>query len=375
MGKDCGSRLNDSLNQEREIRIRPMRAEENGTIRGIMKRSFPIVQRWFFSFTPNVLVAELNGQLEGAIVLKLLPFPGGRRGGLLYWAFTSPDVRGFGIGQKLIEAGIRFLEDQGCDEILGCIEGNNTSSSKLLSTRGFQVLSPGQQLRRYGHRILLLWIRMFHYIDIGHFVWARPGPIKQDSAALQWFGNLTLNAVLLVVALWRVTGSGNFNLMTFIAVPIVLGVFFGGREVAMRITAKRLGFPVRYRAWESAFPLSVFLAFAFAWWFPIPGSVYPTIANWRYRDQISKLGPIALAGGLTVLTLSWGLWLLPQFVNLPQAITAWVWLAGLIGVVLVFFDVAMPFFPFVSFNGRRIWDWNRTVWFVLATATLLRLIV
>ena len=81
MRKDYGSHLNDSLNQEREIRVRPMRAEEKGTVRGIMKRSFPIVQRWFFSFTPNVLVAELNGQLEGAIVLKLLPFSGGRRGG------------------------------------------------------------------------------------------------------------------------------------------------------------------------------------------------------------------------------------------------------------------------------------------------------
>lgn len=375
MGKDCGSNLNDSLNQEREIRIRPMRAEERGRVRVIMKRSFPLVQRWFFSFTPNVLVAEQNGKVEGAIVLKLLPLPRGRRGGLLYWAFTSPEVRGFGIGQRLIEAGIRFLEDQGCDEILGCIEGNNTSSSKLLSTRGFQILSPGQQLRRYRHRILFLWIRIFHYIDIGHFVWARPASVQPDRAALQWLGNLALNAVLLVVALWRATGSGNFNLMTFIAVPLVLGIFFGGREVAMRITANRLGFPVRYRTWESAFPLCIFLTFAFAWWFPIPGSVYPTTADWRYRNQISKLGRIALAGGLTVLTLSWGLWLLPQFVNLPPAIAEWIWLAGLIGVSLAIFDVALPFFPFVSYNGRRIWDWNRTVWVVLATATLLRLIV
>lgn len=375
MEKDCGSPLNESLNQEREIRIRPMRTEERGTVRGIMKRSFPIVQRWFFSFTPNVLVAELNGQIEGAIVLKLMPFPGGRRGGLLYWAFTSPDVRGIGIGQKLIEAGLRFLEGEGCDEILGCIEGNNTSSIKLLSTRGFQVLSPGQQLQRYGHRILLLWIRMFHCIDIGHFVWARPGPIGPDRPALQWFGNLVANALLLAVALWRANGSENFNLATFIAVPLLLGIFLGGREVAMRITANRLGFPVRYRAWESAFPLGVFLAFAFAWWFPIPGSVYPTTANWRYRDHIAELGAISSAGGLTVLTLSWGLWLLPQFVNLPLAIAAWAWLAGLIGVVLALFDIAMPFFPFVSFNGRRIWDWNRTVWVVLATATLSRLIV
>ncbi len=375
MGKDRGACFSDSMMQERETRIRPMHAEEKRTVRGIMKRSFPLVQRWFFSFTPHVLVAEQNGQLLGAIVLKLLPLPGGRRGGLLYWAFTSPEVRGSGIGQELIEAGIRFLENQDCDEILGCIEGNNTSSSKLLSTRGFQILSPGQQLRRYGHLLLPVWIRMFHYIDIGHFVWARPGPIRPDNSVLQWFGNLAMNALLLVVALWRASGSRDFNPMAFITVPVVLGIFFGGREVAMRITANRLGFPVRYRAWESAFPLCVFLAFAFAWWFPIPGSVYPTTDNWCYRDHIAKLGAISLAGGLTVLTLSWGLWLLPRIVNLPLAISEWAWLAGLIGVSLALFDIAMPFFPFVSFNGRRIWDWNRIAWVVLAAATLFRLIV
>ena len=360
---------------ERALRIRPMRAEEKGTVRGIMKRSFPLVQRWFFSFTPNVLVAEQNGRLEGAIVFKIIPFQRGRSGGLLCWAFTSPETRGSGIGQRLIEEGIRYLEDRGCDEILGCIEGNNTSSSKLLSTRGFRVLSPGEQFRRYGLRIIPVWIRIFHYIDIGHFIWARPGPTKPDSATLQWLGSLTLNAVLLLVALGRKTGFDNFNLLRFFFAPLILGVFFGGREVAMRITANRLRFPVRYRAWESAFPLSFFLALAFGWWLPIPGSVYPTTTNWRYREQISQLGPIALAGGLTILILSWGIWILPQAFNLPFAIRDWVWLASIIGVVLALFDVAMPFFPFVSYNGRRIWDWHRTVWIVMATTVLLRMIV
>lgn len=143
----------------------------------------------------------------------------------------------------------------------------------------------------------------------------------------------------------------------------------------MWLAARRLGFPVRYRVWESAFPLWLLLALAFGWWFPIPGSVYPTTSDWRYREQTSKLGRIALAGGLTILVLSWGLWLLPMFVVLPQTIAASVQIAGLIGVVLSLFDIAMPFFPFVSYNGKRIWDWNRSVWIVLAALSLVRLIV
>jgi len=42
----------------------------------------------------------------------------------------------------------------------------------------------------------------------------------------------------------------------------------------------------------------------------------------------------------------------------------------IIGKSLALFDIALIFFPFASFNGRRIWDWNRVVWGVLAAAAV-----
>ncbi len=100
------------------------------------------------TFTPHVLVAEQNGQLLGATVLKLIPLPRNRKGGLIYWVFTAPEASGMRAGQRLIESATHFFEDKGCDEIMTCVEGINTSSSKLFSTRGFSILSPGQQFRR-----------------------------------------------------------------------------------------------------------------------------------------------------------------------------------------------------------------------------------
>ncbi len=38
--------------------------------------------------------------------------------------------------------------------------------------------------------------------------------------------------------------------------------------------------------------------------------------------------------------------------------------------MLALFEVLLPFSVFVSFNGRRVWDWNRAAWAVLAAATL-----
>jgi hypothetical protein len=33
-------------------------------------------------------------------------------------------------------------------------------------------------------------------------------------------------------------------------------------------------------------------------------------------------------------------------------------------------DVLLVFPPFTSFDGRRVWDWSRTAWGVLAVAVL-----
>lgn len=250
------------MTQESNIYVRPMRQEEKKVVHNIMSRSFPLVQRWFFSFTPHVLVAEQNGQLLGATVLKLIPLPGNRKGGLIYWVFTAPEARGTGAGQKLIEAALHFFEDKGCDEIMACVEGFNTSSSKLFSTRGFSILSPGQQFRRHGIGILPLWVRIFHYIDIGHFVWSRPAAKSADSPALQWWGTIFATTLIFWLAIWRENAFGEVTLMALPAALTAVIVFFGMRYLAMRLIARRYKLSVRYRAWESGFPLSLLLALA-----------------------------------------------------------------------------------------------------------------
>ena len=98
------------MSQISDVSIRPMRDDEKRNVHSIMRRAFPLVQQWFFSWTPNVLVAEQNGKLLGAIVLKLLGLPHNRKGGLVYWVFTAPEARGLGLGQRLVEAGIDFFK-------------------------------------------------------------------------------------------------------------------------------------------------------------------------------------------------------------------------------------------------------------------------
>ena len=158
--------------------------------------------------------------------------------------------------------------------------------------------------------------------------------------------------------------------MTLLGVVLIVVTLLGLREEAMRLVAWLRGLPVRHRAWESAFPLSLGVALALGVFFPVPGSVYPRQGAWHDRDLLPKLGPIAFAGAAAVLLFTWAAWALAGFGGVSPEVTQWLITARRAGLMLAVFDVLLPFSPFGSFDGRRVWDWNRAAWGVLAVAVL-----
>jgi GNAT superfamily N-acetyltransferase len=355
-----------------------MRTEEKKALLRVMRRAFSPIQQIFFSWKDHVLVAEREGALVGGTVLDTFPLAGGRKGGIVLWIFTDPDVRGRGAGQALAEGAIAFFEAEGCTDMFACVEGYNTSSSKLFATRGFGILSPGAQFRRYGLGTFAMWYHTFHFIDIGHFLWTRPPAERPDSPALQWWGVWLMNTVIVWLALWRqhnFQASAAFQPFYLLTVPLVLLTFFGARSLAMLAAARAQGLTLRYRAWESGFPLGVVIALSMGGLYPNPGGFYPTTDRWRYREWLPQLGPVALAGIAPTLLLTWGLWALREFgpltARLGQAtfIAQGLNIAWILGVSLSVLDVLTPFFPLASFNGRRLWDWKPWLWGVCALAT------
>jgi hypothetical protein len=102
----------------------------------------------------------------------------------------------------------------------------------------------------------------------------------------------------------------------------------------------------------------------------MPGSVYPPGSAWRYQDLVPKLGLTAFAGASAVLCFAWATWALLRFDEPPPEFTTWLRAAYAAGLSLALLDVLVPYFPFVSFNGRRVCDWNRQAWGVLAVVAL-----
>ena len=139
----------------------------------------------------------------------------------------------------------------------------------------------------------------------------------------------------------------------------------------MKWMARRQKLYIRCRAWESGFPLSLLIALAFGGPYPVLGNFYPTSDRWRYRDLLPKLGPVALSSVLPGLALTWGAWALSQFLGLAPDVSHWISSAMNMGLIMMLFDIVLIFFPFVSYNGRRIWDWNKLVWGFCALATVI----
>jgi len=360
--------------QENDIQVRPMRPDEADVVRGIMKASFPSTKGVFFSMSPHVLVAERDGEVEGAIVPKIVSLPRNRKAGLFAWAFIRPEMRGKGTAQIMVRAATEFFDEQGCDELLACIEGHNTSSSSLFSNQDYVMLSPWQQFRRWGPGILSVWKRIFHYLDIGYFVWARTRPEEvgeSGNRVIRWFGCLAVNLLVLMLALWRLAWFGCPELNTVLAATATCLFLFGLRDVAMRLGGKAIGQKLRYRAWESGFPLSVAIGAITGRFFPMPGSLYPADKTWRHQEFISKLALIALASSIPMLLFASALWVAYHFGNLSPGNTALIAAALYVAKHFVMFDIAMPFFPFASYNGRRIWNWNKVVWGVMGAVALI----
>jgi GNAT superfamily N-acetyltransferase len=363
------------MSKETSVTVRAMRRKEAQAIREIAKRSFPPQAMLFFSFTKHVLVAEVAGEPVGGLVMEVFGIPGGRRGGIVLWFFVDPAARRQGVGQALVQASLAFFAEQGCTDLFACVEGNNTSSARRWAQSGFGILSPGAQLARYGLGILPVWWGTRHLMDIGHMLWARPPSEAQDRPWLQWWGVLLMNTLLMALALWRQNGFGALPLAAIGLCGLTALIYLGARSLAMVGAARAQGLKVRYRAWESGFPLGVAIAALMGGYYANPGGWYPTDEEWRYRDLLPKLGPMALAGAGTTLALLAALrWWDPSAVAAADA-PMWQAIARWVGTQIAVLDILLPVFPLESFNGRRIWDWNRWVWAAMAAITLALLLL
>jgi GNAT superfamily N-acetyltransferase len=371
--------------------VREMQAGEERAVASVMRRSFNWFARLFFDFGDKAFVCEVDGEIVGGITLSVFSVGRGRRGGLIKWVFTGPEARGRGVATELIDHALAWFETEGCSDVFACIEGHNTGSSNRFARRGFVALSFFQQLRRYRWNLPKVWLKTVHLFDVGHFLWLRSGePVDGQVRAarvagaagstLSFFGTILVQTLAFYGATLRWSGAGPAHagpvlLQTFLAVAAIFSI----RVVSMAFAARAMGREVVYRPWESGLFLSVVLGIFGTGPFPVPGTLYPATVNgadgrhlWSYRDELPWMGPMAYAGGISMVITGW----LLQVAS-GGAVELSPMLGGAVDMGLVFvrilliFEVLLPVFPFACYNGRRVLEWRRASWGVMALGTVL----
>ncbi len=373
------------------MNVRPMNPEESRETRGVARRCFGAFAMIFFDFGAQTLVCEEDGRILGGASLGRFS-AGSRDRGVVKWIFTAPDAQGRGVANRLLAAAMAWFDEAGCTDVFACIEGYNTASSNRFFDAGFRPMGFRDQIARFGSHLPRVWLKSFHVLDVGHFLWVRTPEAPLDdigadatddgtddataaSQLLAWAATVVLNAAILALVTIRTEGPGELSPERLLSLLIAVALLVGVRTVAMLLTARMVQLPMRYRPWETGLLLSGIVGAAFGGIFPIPGSVYPRSLRWRYRDLLPKLGPVAAVGAGELVSLGWVLWVLTRFVDPAVGWYGLLTVAAALTRVMLVFDVVLPVFPLVSYNGRRVLDWKPGVWALLAAASVALLLV
>lgn len=344
------------------IQIRVMRQDEKKAVYRVMRKAFAPFLWLFFYLTKDVLVAEDQGEIVGCVVLKVRTKWEGL--GLIAWICTHPKWKGKGIGQMLIDEGIQVLEERGCKEIAASVEGYNTSSAKLFSHRGFRQFPVSSQFTHFGWRIFAVWWSLFHFFDVGHFLWIKTEKELSKNSKKQFPWTILIQSVFFLFAYLRWNQFKNVGGGDFIAILLAFTVIYLIRFLPMLAVANAYKLKTEYRVWESAHVLNGLVSLLFAGVVPAPGGLYPADMRYTYRDKKQVLGLMALFSNTAMLTflIIMKLFLFNVLEGIVPAGTLNTFYSVAMNVVLL--DVFFPFMPLVSYNSRRVWDYNKIFWFL-----------
>lgn len=179
---------------------------------------------------------------------------------------------------------------------------------------------------------------------------------------------LSISYAFAILLLWSQSGKPSGDELTSgIFNPLVISMFTVGisfiiHEMSHKIVAQRYGSWAEFRMSPFMLFLMLFLVYEYGILFAAPGAVMIYGGNVGRREN----GRISLAGPLSNLFLGLAFLLLLSEQGLLYEI-------GKYGVII---NIALALFnmiPFGIFDGKKVWDWNKTVYLLVVIAAFLLL--
>lgn len=337
-----------------DLMIREMRPDEAGAIVKGQRRAFGFPFSLFVTKPKAALVAVRDERIVAAVTYKIINTAGGKAG-YLDVAYTDAEERGGGLGSRLYKATMDTLRDQGCGDITATIRDDNRPSWKIMERNGAAPLPFYRMIGPYGliGAVKLALVGHLPYA-LGHEMWVTGYEAKNRVWGMLP-GFLVINALLMMLSFGgsALTALGGLAVLTADMAAGFLGTLgTRGRWYLQRP--------------HGGLALSVFVS-------AIQG-ILPSHGSWQLRedsydmkDRAGLLGRSTLCSWIATLIItavSYGI--LKAGPQGPAALL----LSGAVnlGFMYLIYRI-LAFFPFESFGGKRVWDWNRWGYGVMAAAS------
>ena len=345
-----------------DLIIRSMEAHEAREVGKLAKRSFPFIEGITVGVkgSDTALVAVSEGKIVGAFIYKFKTVSG-KKFGYVSFLFTDPDMHGRGIAKRLCEDGVRLLWDAGCDALVTFVRDDNVASWRNFEKHNFvradffklsRFVGAGGAAKLYFSTMFAVALGNEFYISVkeGESSFAKEGSAGQISAYAM------ANILLALPIIW----SSNAAALIFLALIFVMsGIIISGY----------IGTLLSKRNWRfrlvNGGGLICAIVVALGGYLPMVGSWYPSHYE-NTREFRRDMAATSVASWVFLL----GIYAYATFVDSSAFMSA---CAQISTVWLV--ARCVPVEPFGPFGGARVLGWNKTVFGLLAAASLMLVFV
>jgi L-amino acid N-acyltransferase YncA len=334
-----------------------MKPEESKSVEKLGRKAFQGFESLFVSKPKDVLIAESEGRILGAVLYKFYQ-TGKKKIGYVDFAFTDPEFHGRGIGKQLYTKTIELLWDLGCDAISALVKDDNVGSWKLFLDNDFSRVSLGDitrylgfggMLKQYFGTPFCIATGMEYYLALKDTT--IKSKIGYTSRQIVWF--FLVNVLLF-------SSASIFNGTAFPYMLAGMFVLLGIRVLAGYIGTFFSKESWRFRMTNGGGLISLLVNIV---------GVFPMVGNW-YPEIYSKAQPFRKAMG-TVALAQWKVMFLISLISYTSiASHTFFKLFSQLAMALAIYSV-IPFYPFDSFGGKRLYKWNKGIYFVCLILTAL----
>lgn len=344
-----------------DIIIREMDPSEAQEVRKLGRRAFEGLESLWVSKPEKALVAIKDGKIVGAILYNFMTSKG-KKIGYMDYGFVDPNYHKEGIGRILYKESMEYLWRQGCVVLTAVVKDDNVGSWASLLKNDFVRVAISDLVREFGfagalqhyfRTPLCIAPGMEYYVALKDEKCASSKGENRKEIASYLLINLLMFLIILMV--------NPQNTLDFLTAYMI---YFVGS-----IGASYVGTLFSKRGWKFRLNNGGLLMCALI---NLIG-IYPMIGNWypehyeKTKDFRRDMGITALCGWIFVLALT----AIPVFFATEHIIFGYTYRLGLVFLIYRIFAI----YPFESFGGKRLYEWNKGIYLVMSALSVAVLVV